>query len=165
MKSGYLVRSVLAFAVSAFVLSSLAFAEPGANFRAKSKGEERHARMCKELGLSEEQSRQMKESFEQSKAKKTELYTVYKEKKTLLRTQLEAKDLDRAAVDRTVKELKEIQGQMLDDKVSSLLKTRSILTPEQFEKLNAMHQKGGKCGGGFKKGWMGKHGGKGPCGF
>ncbi len=74
-----------------------------------------------------------------------------------LQHQLKQEKVDKAAVDKLISELAALHGKMLRLRVDSLLKTKEILTPEQFKKYLArkgMQEKmrqGGKRAGGNRR--------------
>ena len=59
-------------------------------------------------------------------------------KELQLRHELEKTEANREAINKITKELKELQGVMLDQRVDSVLKMKQLLTPEQFERLQSL---------------------------
>jgi Spy/CpxP family protein refolding chaperone len=110
-----------------------------------------------ELGLTEEQKEQLKEQRFQSNYKKIQTRSKTRLKELELRHELQKKEVDREAIDRILKELKELQAAALDQKVESILRVKEILTPEQFEKLNYLGRRRIKKGlGKMKEGCLGR---------
>ena len=133
--------------LSLVFLSSIAVAEH-MSCPTKEKGCEELAisDMAKELNLTPEQKEQFREQKYQAKAKKIETRSKLRLKELALRHELEKKEVNRETIDRIVKEIKELHGVMLEQRVDSILKAKEILTPEQFEKFQSL------CGKKMQKG-------------
>ena len=63
------------------------------------------------------------------------LFTQLRQKMTLLRQELEKSELNMQAIYYINNEVKQLQVQMLDNRLERILKVRKILTPEQFKKF------------------------------
>lgn len=93
------------------------------------------------LGLSEEQRAKMKTVREEAKAKGEALRSQLKVKHEALGQELDAQKPDRAKAEAIVKELGALEQQMGLDRVDMIFQIRAILTPEQYQKLQALHEK------------------------
>lgn len=93
------------------------------------------------LGLSEEQRAQMKAVREGSMAAMKVLRSELKAKHEAVRQALDADVPDRAKAEAIVKEISVLEEKMGLGRVDTVLKIRSILTPEQFQKLQAFREK------------------------
>ncbi|MEI8012065.1 MAG: Spy/CpxP family protein refolding chaperone [Candidatus Omnitrophota bacterium] len=108
----------------------------------------------KSLGLSAEQRTQMKALREEFKVKQDALRAQIKSRKEALRQELNGANPDRVKAEGIVKETSIFEQQAAMQHVDHILKIRSILTPEQFQKLHQLHEK--KMG---QKGHRMHHGG------
>ena len=95
----------------------------------------------KSLGLNEEQRAKMKTVREEAKAKGEALRNQLKAKHEALGQELDAQKPDRAKAEAIVKELGALEQQMGLDRVDMIFQIRAILTPEQYQKLQALHEK------------------------
>ena len=93
------------------------------------------------LGLSEEQRAKMKTVREQAKEKQDAFRTQLKAKHEALGQELDAQKPDRAKAEAIVMELGALEQQMGLDRVDMIFQIRAILTPEQYQKLQALHEK------------------------
>lgn len=103
------------------------------------------------IGLSEEQSRTILNHCDQERYERSDIQSKIRTKRMELKHELEKKEIDRKTIDRTVQDLKDLYAEMLEHRVHQILTLRNILTPEQFEQLQALQreqQPQGK-GGGF----------------
>jgi Spy/CpxP family protein refolding chaperone len=122
--------------------------------------------ITKELNLTPEQNQQLKAQRQQTRQTARELQEKIRTKRGELREALDKKDVDRNAVNKIIADLKELQGSMLEQRVDSILKMKTILTPEQFTKLQSLHKPGMRKGqkdqkGPRGRGWRGSRGQ--PC--
>lgn len=143
MKKGFIKGMAYSAVLSLVLLTSIAFAEPIVQGPAGEEGREELAvsDIARELGLTTEQKEQFKEQRYQAKVRMVDTRSKIMLKKLELRHELEKKEVDRKALGGIVEELKKLHGIMLEQRVDSILKTREILTPEQFEKLQSLSER------------------------
>lgn len=136
---------------SLVLLPAVVFAQPQAKVPAEKDLEALPVSdIAQEIDLTSEQKEQIKEQKYQTEHKRIETQNKLRLKELELRHELEKKDTDKAAVEAIVKDLKGLQGTMLEQRVNSILELKKILTPEQFEKLRAFEQKRGGAIKGIK---------------
>jgi Spy/CpxP family protein refolding chaperone len=132
-------KMVVAAAVFSMVLApSLVLARDESQGPAEADYEELSSRnIAAELGLTEEQKELLKEQRYQAKYKRIETFNKIRLKELELRHELEKKEINEKTVRTIVDELKKLQGNMIEQRVDAVLSMKKILTPEQFEKLQA----------------------------
>jgi len=80
------------------------------------------------------------------KEKQKTFYDDLKIKRDALKDVLDGDTLDRAKADALVADIGVLQGKILENRVTQVVKNREVLTPEQFKKLKALReQKSGEC--------------------
>lgn len=90
------------------------------------------------IGLSEEQNRTILNHCDQGRYERSDIQNKIRTKRMELKYELEKKEIDRKAIDKTVQDLKDLYAEMLEHRVNQILTLRKILTPEQFEQLQSM---------------------------
>ena len=100
--------------------------------------------IVRDLDLTSEQKGLLKEQKYQQELQRTETKNNMKLKELQLRHELEKEEINQEAVNKIVEELKVLNGKMLEHRVGAVIKMKGILTPEQFEKMQARHKGGGK---------------------
>jgi Spy/CpxP family protein refolding chaperone len=93
------------------------------------------------LGLNDEQRAKMKTIREEFKTRQDVLRNEIKARHEALRQELDAVDPDRGKAEGIVKEISALGQQMSLKRVDMVLTIREILTPEQYKKLRAFHEK------------------------
>ena len=133
--------------------------------------QQRGEKMFAELGLSEDQQKQLKAHRESHRTETKEIFEKMKAKREALRTELEKPNFSESAVKGLNDELKTLHNRMADQRLAGILAVRKILTPEQYakfvqlreERMKEMKANRGKDGKG--KGPKGPHhGGEGGMG-
>jgi len=129
------------FLVTAF---SLAHAQntPGPGESAQ-KGHwgQRTQEIYSQLNLTDDQKKQLEANKQQHRAKMESDRQELKTGKEALKEELMKPQLDMAKINEIHNQVKAVLSQMEDDKLSSILAVRAILTPEQFIKFaNLMHK-------------------------
>ncbi|MBL0059081.1 MAG: Spy/CpxP family protein refolding chaperone [Elusimicrobia bacterium] len=119
---------------------------------------EMREKMKTELGLSDEQVKQLEAHRRDHRAEMKQLWTAMKEKREAIKTELEKPTLDKNAVHQLNDQLKEVHGKLADLRLEGILRVREILTPDQFKKFMALRP-GREAG---KKGWTPGRGHEGP---
>lgn len=103
--------------------------------------------LFKDLDLTAEQRDKIKAQRQAGKAKMKELHDKTKAKKMELKAELEKPVIDQAKLAGIVKDLKDISGQKIDERINGILSLRQTLTPEQFRKMHdRMEEKMSKRG-------------------
>jgi len=97
--------------------------------------------LTKDLGLSETQKQDLEKQRSEFAAKRKDIVEKLEAKTAKLKDELEKADINKAAVDRLIEEIKDLSGQQLHSRVDSVIATKKILTPEQFKKLQEKAQK------------------------
>jgi protein CpxP len=98
--------------------------------------EQKIEEMHKKLGLSAEQAAQLREHRKAHKEESRALFDQIKTKKHAVKEELGKADFDEAKVRALSGEIKQIQNQLADNKLESILQVRRILTPEQFRQFS-----------------------------
>ncbi|MFA6379209.1 MAG: periplasmic heavy metal sensor [Candidatus Omnitrophota bacterium] len=143
------VVGVLALSIF-FVWVQLAQAQgkgEGPYVNGRGPSEEMIQKMDKELGITPEQSAQLKAHRTEHREKMKVIKESTKQKKDQLKAELEKPEVDQGVVKQIATELKNLQAQLIDMRIDGILFVKSILTPEQFEKFkehapDKMKQKG-----------------------
>lgn len=106
----------------------------------------------KRLGLTDEQMKKLDAIRLETKKAHIMLRAEVESKEQDLQHELKQEEINKAAVDKLVDELAALHGKMLRTRIDSLLKTKEILTPEQFKKYLAKREMKGKQKSGGKRG-------------
>ena len=94
-----------------------------------------------QLNLTGDQKRQLEANKQQHRARMEAVHQEMKTDKEALKEELMKASLDMPKITKLHNQIKAALSQMEDDKLSSILAVRTILTPEQFAKfVNLMHQ-------------------------
>ena len=97
-----------------------------------------HARMSKELGLSDQQIEQIKEANEAMRSAMQPLREELFEKRQELMSLLREDEMDRARADQLIEQIAELQAEHDAQIFDRLLVLKEILTPEQRQRLGAL---------------------------
>ena len=104
-------------------------------------GRDPKAKFLNKLNLSDEQRKQIEANKMQHRQKMQATHQALKASHDAMKEELMKPQLDMARINQIHQQIKDMQNQMEDEKLSSILEVRSILTAEQFEIfLNLMHQ-------------------------
>jgi Spy/CpxP family protein refolding chaperone len=93
------------------------------------------------LGLTEDQRAKMKTIREESKSQQESLRTELKAKHESLRQELDSANADRGKAEGLVKDISALELKMGLNRVDMIFKIKAVLTPEQYQKLQAFHEK------------------------
>ncbi|MBI4668813.1 MAG: periplasmic heavy metal sensor [Elusimicrobia bacterium] len=116
------------------------------------KMERKHEQIFKELGLTPEQKKQLTEHRKIHREQARQLQKTLKEKRKILKQELEKSDFNEARVKEAHAQMKEIQNKLTDHRLEGILKVRQIMTAEQFKKFQELTRNKRKAGGrGFQK--------------
>ncbi|MFH1360355.1 MAG: Spy/CpxP family protein refolding chaperone [Candidatus Omnitrophota bacterium] len=109
--------------------------------RFKERKQEMSQKIAEELVLTDEQQKALKEHRESFREETKALRDSLRTKQEALHAQLEKYDADQTVVNNLANEVKALQSQLVDQRVSSISEVKNILTPEQFDKLQSIEKK------------------------
>jgi Spy/CpxP family protein refolding chaperone len=95
----------------------------------------------KELNLTPEQQKKLEENRKAQREKTSQLRTAMQEKERALQQALKDPAVTRDKVEPLVNEIKSLQAQLIDQRVSGIFAVKEILTPEQMGKFNQFMEK------------------------
>jgi Spy/CpxP family protein refolding chaperone len=95
----------------------------------------------KAAGISQEQREKMKALREEFRSKQKTLMDQVKAKREALRQELDSVSPNRAKAETLAKEINTLQGQTALNRIDEVFKVRTIMTPEQYQKLREFHEK------------------------
>jgi len=107
----------------------------------------------KELNLTPQQQKKLEENRKVQAEKASQLRTVTREKEKELQQALKDPAITRAKVEPLVNEIKSLQAQLIDQRVSGIFAVKEILSPEQIAKFNQLMEKGKEGRKGHFKEW------------
>jgi Spy/CpxP family protein refolding chaperone len=145
MKSLMKILTVVAVAVALSIASLPAYAGPvwakedacggggkkGGHFQS----------LIDKLDITDEQKETLMEQREEHWKKMKDLREAMNENRQDLREELLKDDYSKTAVKRTVREMKGIQGDMIEQRVDHFLQMKEVLTPEQYRKFTELAEK------------------------
>jgi Spy/CpxP family protein refolding chaperone len=141
MKNRSLIGAGLVIAVIIFLFAAMpVYAQKGdRGYRVKDRWnnqqEERYDYLAYKLGLSEEQAAQLKASKQEKIQTSKKLRDALSKQKEALKQELDKTDSDNARIKEIANAIKQIQADMVDERVKSILEIKAILTPEQYSEL------------------------------
>ena len=149
---------IIGILIVSTLIAGSAFAEnPNACSSDKRGGhyKERKEAIARELNLTSEQEKFLKDTKSAHRAEMAGLSQALKAKKQELQNALAKPGVTRQQVEPIAAEIKGIQSQMVDCRIDGILKIKTILTPEQFQKLQSKHEEWRKDGHmkASEKGW------------
>jgi periplasmic protein CpxP/Spy len=109
----------------------------------KKQWENRGEKMFQQLNLTADQQAQIKSIREQSKTSSQGLRQQFKTAREQLKTLLASNDSSDNAIRQAHQQVQTLGQQMGEQRFESMLKIRSVLTPEQRTKLAELHKQGG----------------------
>lgn len=116
-------------------------------------------RMKAELGLTDEQTEKLRQTFTESRKANIKMKADLQIRRMELHEILRADNADRDAALKKVEEISNLRAQLMRQHVESMLTAKSILTPEQQKKVHTMmaerksrHGDGPRHRGGFRRG-------------
>lgn len=92
----------------------------------------------KELGLTEDQQKKMREIRESQRTKMQSLLKELQSKHAELKSLLDKPETSRADVAALVKQIKDLQNKKLDQRIEAVFAAKAILTPEQYIKFTRL---------------------------
>ncbi|TRZ50743.1 MAG: periplasmic heavy metal sensor [Dehalococcoidia bacterium] len=97
--------------------------------------QEKFDKMIEALGLSDEQVAQLKDRKQAKMKSREKLHSALKKQKQELRDELEKPESDNARIKQIADSIKQIQSEMIDERIKGILEIKAILTPEQYSKF------------------------------
>jgi len=95
----------------------------------------------KELNLTPEQQKKLEENRKAQREKTSQLHTAMRGKEKELQQALKDPAITRAKVEPFVNEIKSLQAQLIDQRISGIFAVKEILTPEQIARFNQLMEK------------------------
>jgi periplasmic protein CpxP/Spy len=95
----------------------------------------------KELNLTVDQQQKLEANRKAQREKMMQLHQAMMGKEKQMREALGDPAVNRASVEQLAGEIKSLQGQLIDQRVSGIFAVKEILTPEQVTKLNQIMEK------------------------
>jgi Spy/CpxP family protein refolding chaperone len=95
----------------------------------------------KELNLTPEQQKKLEENRKEQRQKFSQLRTTMMEKEKQMQQALKDPGVTREKIEPLVKEIKSLQAQLIDQRVSGIFAVKETLTPEQNSKLYQLMEK------------------------
>jgi Spy/CpxP family protein refolding chaperone len=99
------------------------------------------------LGLTEEQAGRLRQIAVETEKAAVKTRAELAVGRIELRELVRADRPDREAVMKKVQEISDLRGQIMKQHVESMLALKTVLTPEQQQKLRALRARGGRAGG------------------
>ena len=96
---------------------------------------ERFNKTAKELGLTQDQISQMKQIREENKVKTKQIIQEIRDKDKAIDEELLKENYSRAVVNGLLQEIRQLSADMAQLRIDDKIKVRSILTPDQFIKI------------------------------
>lgn len=107
----------------------------------------------KQLNLTPEQQKKLEDNRKAQREEATQLRTAMRAKEKELQLALKDPAVTRAKVEPLVNEIKSLQGQLIDQRVSGIFAVKQILTPEQIAKFDQLMEKRKDGKGGRFQNW------------
>ncbi|MDD4899050.1 MAG: periplasmic heavy metal sensor [Candidatus Omnitrophica bacterium] len=99
-------------------------------------------RFFKSLGLTSEQQMMLEQNRNKHREISGILFAQTNEKREAIRQELQKEQLNKGKILQLATELKAIQAQIVDEKISGMLEVRKIVTPAQFNQFISQAQAG-----------------------
>lgn len=135
------IRLVVAGLVAALLATSVVYAQQEVPGR-KLEGKHRDA-VFQKLNLTDNQKAALDANRKDRGEKMRQLRDEMREKQMKLREELDDPTVSRRAIEPLVTEIKALQAQLIDLRVSAIFAVREVLTVEQFAKFQEISQKEG----------------------
>lgn len=130
------IKSIIIGLAIVFLMVSAVYAQIQCEH--KQRGEGQRGGVFKELKLTPEQQKKLEENRKAQREEITKLRMAIKEKQQKLQEELKNPVVTKAAVEPIVNEIKSLQAQLIDHRISGIFAVKEILTPEQFAKFQQM---------------------------
>lgn len=139
---------VLVMATSFFLAVMPVYAEKDSDYRNPrqnwgSQKQEKFDNMIEKLNLSEEQVAQLKSHKQTKMESRKKLHSALKKQKQELKDELDKPESDNTRIKQIADSIKQIQSEMVDERIKGILEIKAMLSPEQYSefKKNISHCK------------------------
>src|SRR3989338_1642502 len=133
-----LQKLFLSVLVVSFLCTGNVYAEEDSSSFLKGKGKwrnEKQEKFYSQLNLTEEQKKQLADNKSKYRKKMKAQFEQKKFYRGAIKNELMKSELEMDKINNVQNQLKSLQAQMTDDRLSSILEVRKILTSEQFSKF------------------------------
>jgi Spy/CpxP family protein refolding chaperone len=130
---------MIGLAVFLFTFSSVYAGEQGVG-NPDGKGRLKEG-IYKELNLTPQQQQKLEVNRKAQRQKLSQLRTAMLEKEKQLQQAVKDSGVTRAKIEPLVNEIKSLQAQLIDQRVSGIFAVKEILSPEQISKLHQLMEK------------------------
>lgn len=89
-----------------------------------------------EIGMTQEQRNKVKTLRQENRSKMRKIRQELREKRQELKEEFQKDNLSEPAIYRLAVDVKELTGQLVDQRVENVIEARKVLTAEQFKKLD-----------------------------
>ena len=137
------IQSIIGIVVvSAFIAGSVFAEGPGACQSGKDKSwrKDKKEEIAAKLNLTAEQEKLLNDAKAAHRTEMEALRKAMKEKRQELKDALANPVVTRQQVEPIAAEIKGLQSQMVDSRIDGIFKIKTILSPEQFQKLQGMKE-------------------------
>ena len=136
------INKIIAVTAVAVLIAGNAFAWEGHGFSGQGNGHDKAKdAITRELNLSADQQSRLEQERTTSREAMEKLHSALKDKKRELQDAIAKPETTRQQVEPILAQIKKLQGDMTDKRADGIFAVKSILTPEQFAKLEAMKEK------------------------
>lgn len=135
------LRTIIGMLIAAAFITTSAFAGECGYPAGERKGRdyrEKKKEFMRELNLTPEQDRLLKDVKTAHREEAKKLFQALKQKREELKSALAKPDATQSGVAPIMAEIKKLQAELLDYRIEGIFKIKSILTPEQFQKLESL---------------------------
>ena len=133
------IKSIIIGLVVVLFIASTVYAKTEGE--SQQRGGKQKGSIFKKLNLTPEQENQLEENRKAQGEEMTKLHAAIKEKQANLQEEFKNPLVTRAAIEPLVNEIKSLQMQLIDRRISGIFAVKEILTPEQFSMFQQMMEK------------------------
>jgi len=144
MKQGLVMVMIAMSAMVVVTQAGYAQDSSGADTNCRGKAHKNIERLFDELNITAQQKEQLKGIMQESRAKTVANREKLRLNRQALKEELEKVTSDTAKINALVADVKSIEGQLTDERVSHILRIKAVLTPEQFVKFKEKMANGRK---------------------
>jgi Spy/CpxP family protein refolding chaperone len=153
------LRTVITALVMVLFATGWAFAQgphKGGMQQGRARMEKSRQQLYEQLNLSEQQQKQLEENRQAEAKNMLQLRQTIRQKQMALQKALNDPAVTREQVEPLANEIKTLQGELIDDRMSNIFAVKQILTPEQYAKFNQIMKEKKEEQGGKAQGWREK---------
>lgn len=161
MKRILVLSTVIALALGLCIAPVVSAYDNAACGKTPGKRADKKGGIFKELNLTAEQKKLLDENKAGHREAAKGLFEETKKYRDALSQEIEKPAVDMNKINQIQSQLKALQGKMADERLSSILEVKKILTPEQFAKFSSSMKRQKDKGHPSRKGW-GRNRGQGP---